>query len=294
MAVLYFDVLKYIFSYADDVTKNKFILCSKETLSFRFFFLYHDQINYYKIEHLKHRECFDQFTNLIIYENPIKYPKNLNILTVDSNQYPKDLVIPGGITHLTFGHGFNSHVKCLIPHGVTHLTFGKKYNHDIHGAIPPTVTHLDLGDHFNKNIKGLIPNSVTHLTFGRWYTQSIKDAIPANVTHLIIKTNQYHLIRDFKGNIPNTVTHLTLQIEFQPGADIKGLIPEGVTHLKFGYYCAIDLTNAIPVSVTHLTLRMPLSENFYDMIPKTVTDLFLPSFTQVNTSDIKAHVTYYD
>lgn len=201
-------------------------------------------------------------------------------------------VIPDTVTHLTFGHYFNTiltyDTKLGIPNNVTHLDFGYHFNKPIVGAIPDSVTHLTFGYRFNKSIKNGIPNSVTHLTFGHYFDQPIKDAIPNSVTHLTFGNDFDQPIKD---TIPNSVTYLTFGNDFDQS--IKGAIPSSVTHLIFGRYFNQPIKGAIPSSITHLTFGFYFNRSINNGIPKGVTHLtFGDQFNQSVKGGIPVSVTH--
>jgi hypothetical protein len=58
--------------------------------------------------------------------------------------------------------------------GITHLTFGVGFDQYLSNYLPSTLTHLTLGTNFNKSIKGL-PLNITHLVFGTIFNEPIYD-----------------------------------------------------------------------------------------------------------------------
>lgn len=173
-------------------------------------FLIEKQVNFSKIENLWY---FDNFTNVIYYDLPIRYPVNIKKLVYfGKEKLPRlddRLCIPYGVTDLTLSNKveYNSEKQNHMKDSKK-TTFIVTWCDNLEYCIPRTITNLQFEMHFDQNM-ACIPNHITCLEF------------------------KYQFIQNIRSNIPNTIS--CLRIGFIFNDTIKNCIPVNVKQLCFIY-----------------------------------------------------------
>lgn len=266
-------------SYRDRVN---FIATNIYNNDVKHYLLFNKEVRY---DTIKNSSYFDSFTSLLITTNTIMtYPKKIKKIYIECcfKKYIKNITFkfPNTITHLTFGHSFNTKIQNCLPTSLTHLTFGNSFNQDIYGYLPNSLIYLKFGYNFCHDITNCLSNSITHLIFGASFDCNINQ-LPNSLTHLTISC-----IYNLTPFLPKTVTHLTLIYALFDDYIILSAIPNHITHLTFINCINWDLIffhNFIPNSVTHITFlgisRTPWNMGYLfnahikDYIPNSVTHI---------------------
>lgn len=166
-------------------------------------------------------------------------------LTFDSffSMYPT--FIPTGITHLTFGNGFDSALATIrFNQTLTHLVFGRKFNHPVDHYLPDSITHINFGDSFNNSVDYLPPSLIT-LSFEYDFDKCID-----NLPHTLLYLKLGHSFRRHIKNLP--ISLLNLEFPFLYERSLRCLDDlTKLTHLTLGKVFDSH-TNYVSDSVTHL------------------------------------------
>jgi len=315
------DVLPQICNYLGDRDKLRLLSTSRQMWEC---ICHITLVNLVYVSKISRLSYFDRFSRVITCNERQKIPTNakeihqrtsyprciinsvthLQIMCIPRNQYviPPSVthlmvdtiydILPGlaihchtTVTHLTFGHNYNSFMKNM-PLSITHLKFGNRFNRFIVGKIKPMVTYLEFGRDFNQSIIDAIPGSVTQLMFGDSFDQPIIGAIPKSVTHLVFGDS---FNQPIIGAIPKSVTHLVFGNSFNQS--ILGAIPDSVIHLAFGNSFDQLVPGAMPSSVTCLKLGSRFNKRVVH-VPLTVTSLWIGGRVATFTNNISYHSFY--
>lgn len=115
-------------------------------------------------------------------------PKSVTHLCIDPfNRIHERLMIPDGVTHFTYGLGYDG-ASADLPESCMHLKIYANLPYDL---WLPDVTHIRFKGKFNRSIEQWeIPN-LTYLSFHKYYKHPIQGFIPPAVTYLRYRGNVY-------------------------------------------------------------------------------------------------------
>ena len=115
------DVVVEISNYLTDKEKIYLTMTSKIMSDYKSKMRYEELV---RLSSIKDLSYFDNFTNVKIDDDTIKYPKYAKFI----HFLTEGIDIPTNVTHLTFDDFFNQPIKDVIPSSVTHLSIGHRFN----------------------------------------------------------------------------------------------------------------------------------------------------------------------
>ncbi|GAM25765.1 hypothetical protein SAMD00019534_089400 [Acytostelium subglobosum LB1] len=202
--------------------------------------------------------------------------------------------LPPSITELTLGHRFNGSIRGLaLLSSLESLIIICPLKHSLVGVLPASLTHLSLFGHFKyqdehvvesfANASQSLPRSLITLNIGNWFNRPLQ-SLPHALTSL---TFGDHFNSPLPNPLPRSLITLKFGQDFNQPLDQE--LPHSITSLHFGY-CFNQVIEPLPASLTSLRLgdiNGHYSHSFKLPLPKSLTALWMSSWTTVTSGDIK-------